>query len=216
MADNETIADIIAEKRRRAEEIERDCAEKMKRGEMFSDRYARELIADIRREADRLEAAHRREREAITPKSNPDWKDICAKCKDGDIEPNYCEYYEEPNGCNSPIYGEHPTAKKSLVVGDCAKMREALSAALDMIFDLQVCNRSPIANSVYAVRRKIKAALAAPPRNCDRFGCDYKMLHTAWFDWTGSPSGQNPDGTVKLTFAEWLLAPATEQEGGAK
>lgn len=33
----ETIADIIAEKRRRADEIERDCAEKMKRGEMTSD-----------------------------------------------------------------------------------------------------------------------------------------------------------------------------------
>ncbi len=61
MADNETIADIIAEKRRRAEEIERDCAEKMKRGEMVSDCFARELVADIRREADRLDAAHKRE-----------------------------------------------------------------------------------------------------------------------------------------------------------
>lgn len=59
--ENETIADIIAEKRRRADEIERDCAEKMKRGEMVSDCYARELVADIRREADRLEAAHKRE-----------------------------------------------------------------------------------------------------------------------------------------------------------
>lgn len=57
----ETIADIIAEKRRQAEVIERDCAEKMKRGEMVSDCYARELVADIRREADRLEAAHKRE-----------------------------------------------------------------------------------------------------------------------------------------------------------
>ena len=57
----ETVDDIIAEKRRRADEIERDCAEKMKRGEMVSDRYARELVADIRREADRLEAAHKRE-----------------------------------------------------------------------------------------------------------------------------------------------------------
>ena len=60
--ENETIADIIAEKRRRADEIERDCAEKMKRGEMVSDCYARELVADIRREADHLEAAHKRER----------------------------------------------------------------------------------------------------------------------------------------------------------
>ena len=63
MADtHETIADIIAEKRRQADEIERDCAEKMNRGEMVSDRYVREFVADIRREADRLEAAHRRER----------------------------------------------------------------------------------------------------------------------------------------------------------
>ena len=63
MADtNETIAEIIAEKRRQADEIERDVAEKMKRNKMISDRYARELVADIRREADRLEAAHRRER----------------------------------------------------------------------------------------------------------------------------------------------------------
>lgn len=53
-------------------------------------------------------------------------------------------------------------------------------------------------------------------RNCDRFGGDYKMLHTAWFDRASSPSGQNPDGTVKLTFAKWLLSPATEKEGGAK
>ena len=58
----ETIADIIAEKRRQADEIERDVAEKMKRNKMISDRYARELVADIRQEADRLEAAHRRER----------------------------------------------------------------------------------------------------------------------------------------------------------
>ena len=63
MANNETITDIIAEKRRRADEIERDCAEKMKRGEMISDCYARELVADIRKEADRLDAAHKRERE---------------------------------------------------------------------------------------------------------------------------------------------------------
>ena len=40
------------------------------------------------------------------PKPDPEWKDICAKCKDGDIEPRHCEYYGEPNGCNSPIYGD--------------------------------------------------------------------------------------------------------------
>lgn len=54
---SETIAHIVAEKRNRADEIERDVAEKMKRGEMISDQYAREVVADLRKEADRLEAA---------------------------------------------------------------------------------------------------------------------------------------------------------------
>ena len=51
----------------------------------------------------------------------------------------------------------------------------------------------------------LRFSLSAPPRNCDLFGGDIKMLHTAWFDWTGSPSGQNPDGTAKMVFGEWLL-----------
>lgn len=50
-----------------------------------------------------------------------------------------------------------------------------------------------------------KELLITPPRNCDLFGGNYKMLHTAWWDWTCSPSGTTPDGTVKLTFGEWLL-----------
>lgn len=59
----ETIADIVAEKRNRADEIERDVAEKMKRGEMISDQFAREVVAYLRKEADRIEAAAKRERE---------------------------------------------------------------------------------------------------------------------------------------------------------
>ena len=56
------------------------------------------------------------------PKPDPDWKAICEKCNDGDIEPD-CEYHGEPNGCNSPIYGEHP--KTHHVVNESA-CREAL------------------------------------------------------------------------------------------
>ena len=58
---NETIADIVAEKRHRADEIERDVSAKMKSGEMVSDQYAREVIEDLRQEADRIEAAAKRE-----------------------------------------------------------------------------------------------------------------------------------------------------------
>lgn len=83
-------------------------------------------------------------------------------------------------------------------------IREALADLLDgTCFH---CDLSEDCNGVPCEKvQNAKAALAAPPRNCDLFGGDFKMLHTAWFDWTGSPSGTNPDGTVKLTFAEWLL-----------
>ena len=57
----ETVADIVAEKRRRAAEIERDVVAKIKSGIMISDQYAREVIADLREEASRLEAAMKRE-----------------------------------------------------------------------------------------------------------------------------------------------------------
>ena len=207
MADHETIADRIAEKRRQAAEIERDCDEKMKRNKMISDRYTRELIADIRQEADRLEAALRRDIEAITPKPDPDWKDICAKCKDGDIEPKHCEYYGEPNGCNSPIYGEHPTAENLLAVGDAAKLREALETLLNLAYEVQD------ANSEYGPKTSVpaqfiidvaKSALSAPPRNCDKYPHDQALRI-----WSADP--ENP---MNGCFDVWLYAPATEGVAG--
>jgi len=41
------------------------------------------------------------------PRDGVDWESICEKCRDGE-EPKDCQYYGEPNGCNSPHYGEHP------------------------------------------------------------------------------------------------------------
>ena len=52
----------------------------------------------------------------------------------------------------------------------------------------------------------IEAALYSQVRNCDRFGGDPERLHDEWFEWTGTEAGTNPDGTVKMTFADWLLA----------
>lgn len=84
------------------------------------------------------------------------------------------------------------------------KLREALEAARDLL--LPQCNGgTTFAKACGETVNKIMDALSAPPRNCDLFGGNYKMLHTAWWDWTCSPSGTNPDGTVKLTFGEWLL-----------
>lgn len=34
----------------------------------------------------------------LIPQPDPDWKAICEKCHDGEIEPHHCKYYGEPNG----------------------------------------------------------------------------------------------------------------------
>ena len=86
--------------------------------------------------------------------------------------------------------------------GNAAAMREALRKITGLFRDIDLTNDTP-ENEAYAIAA---FALSKPPRNCDLFGGDYKMLHTAWFDWTGSPSGQNPDGTAKMGFGDWLLA----------
>lgn len=91
------------------------------------------------------------------------------------------------------------------MLGNMAKMREALKLALSLIDLGEGCSSKAISQADIDT---IKAALEEPHRNCDMFGGDYKMLHTAWFDWTGSPDGHNDDGTVKMPFGEWLLAKA--------
>lgn len=55
------------------------------------------------------------------------WKETCAKCKDGEIEPIHCEYYGEPNGCNSPTYGEHPDS-----AGDASALLDALKQVREL------------------------------------------------------------------------------------
>lgn len=95
--------------------------------------------------------------------------------------------------------------------GNCAAMRHAIAIAVG---DLQ-SNLEMTPDERQFMACYLKAAIDKPARNCDKFQGDYKMLYTVWFDWTGSPSGQNPDGTVKMSFPEYLLAPATTKGGEA-
>ena len=78
-------------------------------------------VLEMRRQ---VNAALKRESGNEVP--DPDWAEICAKCRDGEVEPKDCEYYGEPCGCNSPIYGQHPksapTSKESLAVGNAAAL----------------------------------------------------------------------------------------------
>lgn len=99
------------------------------------------------------------------------------------------------------------TAEKSSAAGDAAKLREALKATLDLFWDIHNANRSPQSNQAYAVIRQIKAALAAPPRNCDVYNNEScRMAYHL-----------HGDGLMTMqAFADWLFAPATKKEGGAK
>lgn len=111
--------------------------------------------------------------------------------------------------CEVAVSENATTTKESLEVGNAAKLREVVKCLMDNLnihlmqpSELITVNRAELEGMVMVCEK----ALAAPSRNCDMYGGDFKMLHTAWFDWTGSPSGHNADGTVKLTFAEYLLA----------
>ena len=128
---------------------------------------------------------------------------------------------EEVSGESSP--SPSTPAPTSSAPTDSAEPRKALARMLDWmekhagVFYVQVSPRKDNPDEVEKERDEAiacaRAALNKPLRNCDLYGGDYKMLHTAWFDWTGSPSGHNADGTVKLTYGEWLLVLASKKGG---
>ena len=101
-------------------------------------------------------------------------------------------------------------------VGNGAKMREALletTRQLEPIVKYMHPNKAEHIGltTVFAACEPIykiaKAALAAPPRNCDRFARYYDALETFM-------PISNPDGVVIIDFADWLFAPY--EEGGAE
>jgi len=104
-------------------------------------------------------------------------------------------------------------------VGDAAKLREALNLCVDEMCarcrDLAKArgNPAPCLNGCEPVR-KAKAALAAPPRNCDKYPTFNDAIR-ALADKRGWHDGKwNSERYCIL--AQWLFAPATEKEGGAK
>ncbi len=134
----------------------------------MADTYARELVADIRREADRLEAALERER------------------------------------------------------GDCAKLREALDESRRIALSLGGCRLNDYWK-LNEIVRVCEAALAAPPRNCDRFATvdEARKAHEAICEkygkcHNGCPLNNEEHYSAFDCFEAWLFATATEKEGGAE
>ena len=95
------------------------------------------------------------------------WKETCARCMEGDVEPRYCEYYGEPNGCNLPIYGEHPSTPNAAAMHAC--LLKILAEMIDL-GGMEVGRKACF--SPDAIAEEIRQALSAPPRNCDRYSHD--------------------------------------------
>ena len=102
------------------------------------------------------------------------------------------------------------------------EMREALRAALDLIFDMQNADRSPLSHQAYAVRRKIKAALARPLRECDVGTAEQQLerfKHQCFEHHTGrcSPHCRTlPAKTRQECALKWAQMPYTSKEGSAE
>ena len=133
--------------------------------------------------SDRIEAAAKREREAGAEAAQ-----IC-----GEI---------------GEMIGREATREKSSQVGNSAKMREALSDACYAMFNFLKTQNGGYGEMAKALD-KAKAALAVPPRNCDRPECaTTKSAQDVW---------RKEDGG-KTAYYEWLLAASTKgaKEGDSK
>ena len=181
--EQETIEDIVADIRAQNQGLPEDS-------------YALSpLVCDLLSFADRIEAAAKREREAGAEAAQ-----VC-----GEI----CE-----------MIGREATREKASRVGNAAKMREALVKAKKAICHhaKYVCQSLSWENSdiqsncgdilcahrdLCEAKTAINAALASPPRNCDRHECaTSKAAQDVW---------RKEDGG-KTAYYEWLLSESTKGE----
>lgn len=192
MADtHETIADIIAEMRRR-------IAVKM------SDAwYTQE---EWRKLCDRLEAAWKREKAAI---------EADALAVGGIVGASHMRELSKNVSKNGADFGQ---------LGDAAKLREALEYMFILIDGRHLVLECKTTEEISGVQGKLaeaRAALAAPPRNCDRFETA-EEVDAAYRRFCEREIAKIPMDAVDYsrerakipTKDKWLFAPTTEKEGG--
>lgn len=159
--------------------------------------------------ADRLEAAWKREREAMSAVGNAAaMREVLNRVHDylGElIRDNLVEDTPRASDLADDVYdaihGSHPTAEKTSAVGNAAAMREALKNltrfAESDIRQLEYLAKRAIDNDIYGggilqalcgAIRDGKAALSAPPRNCDLYnsGDAEKDANSAWDCFNGA------------------------------
>lgn len=98
--------------------------------------------------------------------------------------------------------------------GDSAKLREAVGYILKYA-DSVACRDHDEHTRHYIdqIRKWAQSALAAPPRNCERFGSS-TQARAEWYKTEVLPRVEGVVSGVEPPFVDWLFAPATEKEGG--
>lgn len=126
-----------------------------------------------------------------------------------------CEHCKQSYSERNGVYMKKKrksTAEKSSAVGNAAKLREALEQVQKKINYL--IGNLTVSNSLVANRMEINgiinAALAAPPRNCDRFGTDNMEASLAYEEFCDRAEVEE---SVNGAIA-WLLTLVAEKEGG--
>lgn len=144
-----------------------------------------------------------------------------------------CEHCKQSYSERNGVYMKKKrksTAEKSSAVGDAAKLREAAMIVYDVLEKLRpfsLCLRDvgrtrEFNHLVCLAKNRLDAALAAPPRNCDRFATvdEARKAHEAicekYDECHHCPLNNEEHYSAFDYFEAWLFAPATEKEGGAE
>ena len=181
-----------------------DIVAEMESGPIPEHRHDREIL---RYYAHSLDLAHKREIDALDQRCTELNAEVAAKD-------------EVIKRLNDAIAEEQrhkmATAENPSVVGNAAKMREALKQVNelnDLWFDTFTLPDG--ATSIHdEIEDVISAALAAPPRNCDRPECaTLEMATKTWIQEVFGPLCNNSKATMAdiRTFDVWIYAPASEK-----
>lgn len=165
---------------------------------------------------DRLEAAHKREIDVL--------KQRCAE-----LNAEVAAKDEVIKRLNDAISEEQrrkmATTENPSAVGDAAKLREAVIKTQSVIAKcMDILNKIPecgyngliddVADELCDLREEyVKAALAAPPRNCDKYNTTQSATRK-WAEMAGASIYAEGDGNDWRKFFHWLYAEA--KEGGSK
>lgn len=194
---NETWADIAAE-------LRAEAAREMEDPGGWYEQPTEVVANRLNGLADRIEAAG--EREAIRRDKTSFHCGDCAKfgfgCDAGDVDGN-----EDCLACESFVRGDH-LRDATKMVGNAAALREALAALVDYWnwggYD---------AGRILRLQDEARAALSAPPRNCDMFTAEKEARHE-WWEQEVLPRVRDEKEGPEPEYTEWLFAPAAMEGGG--